>query len=187
MSAPFECLRRWQHLMTRLFGQSHSPGTASSNGLNRKRDPLAAANAHRDQRLLPARPFQIRKRLYGQDRSGRTDGMTKGNRSAIRVHEVLIQPEFPKGRKGLRGESLVRFDHVEIANGQAGPFEKGADRGNRPDAHLSGFDPGVGVANGRASGVSPCVLIACSEARTRAAARSLMPEALPAVTVPPLR
>jgi hypothetical protein len=57
--------------------------------------------------------------------------------------------------------------------------------GHGADAHVLGLDAGVRVATRRARGLRPRAATRSPEASTTAPAPSLMPEALPAVTVPP--
>ena len=87
----------------------------------------------------------------------------------------------------LRGERLVRLDDVEVARPSSpARSEHLLHRRDRADAHDLGVDAGMGVARRtRARGFSPSALARVGGGEhDGAAAPSLMPEALPAVTVP---
>ena len=86
---------------------------------------------------------------------------------------------------GLGGEGFVGFHQIEVGDLPAGLLQRRARRRDRADAHDRGIDTGLRpsrrcgrAASGRARLASSAVI------STSAAAPSLMPEALPAVTVP---
>ena len=85
-------------------------------------------------------------------------------------------------------EGLVQLDDVDC---RAGSGRCGravfARRGSGPMPMMRGSTPAVAMATMRARGVKPWRLAASALAMSRAAAPSLTPEALPAVTVPGLR
>ena len=82
------------------------------------------------------------------------------------------------------GEGLVGLDHVHLVHRHAGLLHDLDCRVVGAHAHEAGSSGGGGVAYDRASGFSPRRSANSREVTTSAAAASLTPEALPAVTVP---
>jgi hypothetical protein len=122
-------------------------------------------------------------------RAGGADRVADGDGAAVDVHLGRVPGRAPcSPRAGLGGEGLVGFDQVEIGDGfQPARAQRLAAGRDRAGAHDRRVDAGVAQEAMRASGVRPrrggsaLALIT-----TRAAAPSLMPLALPAVTVPSL-
>ena len=114
--------------------------------------------------------------------------MAECDRAAVGVHVlgVLGQPELAQHGQRLGGEGLVEFDQVDFADGEPEPGQQLAGRRHRSDAHDARRHAGRGKPRTRARGVRPWRFTAASEAIIIAAAPSLTPEELPAVTVPPL-
>src|SRR5882672_3357537 len=79
-----------------------------------RRDALAAANTHRHQRIAAADALQLVQRLDRDDGAGGADRMSERNTAAVRIHLGRIRPEIFHHRTRLRGERLVRFNHVHI-------------------------------------------------------------------------
>src|SRR5262249_28116615 len=63
--------------------------------------------------------------------------------AAVDVDLRGVPAEVLVDRAGLRGESLVGLDQVEIADVPAGLLERRARGRNRPGAHDGGVDAGV--------------------------------------------
>ncbi len=140
-----------------------------------------------------ARPFLASRLLHfvqqrdQHTRAGRTDRMTDGDGAAIDVDLRRIPAEILVDRAGLRGESLIGLDQVEVVDLPAGLLQRRARGRDRAGAHDRRIDAGMGPRHDAGQRL---------EARawrprlafisTTAAAPSLMPEALAAVTVPSL-
>src|SRR6516225_1140099 len=74
-------------------------------------DALAAADAHRRERVSAAGPPELIQRLDGQDGTGSADRMAKRDTAAVGVRLVRRQPEFADDSERLRGERLIDFEH----------------------------------------------------------------------------
>ena len=113
--------------------------------------------------------------------------MAERDGAAVGVHVrgVVGQAELAQHRERLRGEGLVELDHVDLRRA-SGPRAPAALRvaGTGPMPMMRGATPAAAMPTTRAIGVRPCARAAASEATISAAAPSLTPEALPAVTVP---
>ena len=95
-------------------------------------------------------------------------------------------PELRAGRDALAGEGLVEFDDVEIRAGAGPAARRACGSPARADAHDARRNARRGPAQDAGDrGRDHSVVAAASEATISAAAPSLTPDALPAVTVPP--
>src|SRR5665213_3390282 len=112
--------------------------------------------------------------------------MTDGDRAAVDVDLGWIEAEFAHHRQRLRREGLVGLDEIEIGDLPAGLFERLAGGRDRPGSHDFGIDPGVRPRRDARQGFRPRFFASSADIRTMAAAPSLSPEALAAVTDPSL-
>ena len=120
-------------------------------------------------------------------RAGRADRMADRDRAAVDVDLAGIPAEVLVDRAGLRGERLVRLDQVEVADVPAGLLQRGARGRDRPGAHDRRIDAGMRPRHdARERRLAALGGLARRSSAPRAAAPSLMPEALAAVTVPSL-
>ena len=87
-------------------------------------------------------------------------------------------------RERLRREGLVGFDEVEVGNRPAGLLQRVAGGRERARAHDRRVDAGRRPAGDAGERGRPRLWASASVISTRAAAPSLIPDALPAVTVP---
>ena len=55
---------------------------------------------------------------------------------------VRIEVEFADAGDGLRGEGLVEFDQVDVADGKFRPLERLPGGGDRAEAHAGRVHPG---------------------------------------------
>ena len=95
------------------------------------------------------------------------------------------QAQLAHDRECLRSERLVDLEHVDVLDLEAGPLQHRTHRRHRADAHDPRLHAGVAVGHQPAHGL-PAVRVGVVGVgiSTTAAAASLMPAALPAVTVP---
>src|SRR5712671_921066 len=85
-----------------------------SDPLEDRGDALAAADAHRDERVALLRALELVERLHGEDGSCGADRMAERHRAAVRIHFRRIQSQIPGYRHRLRSEGFVRFDHIHV-------------------------------------------------------------------------
>ena len=113
--------------------------------------------------------------------------MADRDRAAVHVDALLVEPELADAREHLAREGLVELDAVEVADrrGRRAPSTL-RTAGTGPTPITAGSTPATALATiarpdraARARGVAP------RSASTTAAAPSLMPAALPAVTCRP--
>ncbi len=95
-----------------------------SESLEDRGDALAAADAHRYQRVPAARTVQLVERLHGDQTTGGADRMTDRDPAAVGIDLVQRQVEIPHDGERLGGEGLVELDGVEVLDLQAGAFEQ---------------------------------------------------------------
>ena len=126
------------------------------------------------------------RRREREPRARHAERMAERDGAAVRVDVlgVVRQPELAQAGQRLRGERLVQLDHVEVADLEPEPRHQLLRRRHRADAHDARRHAGRRHAGDAREGFSPCFFTAASEASSSAAAPSLTPEALPAVTVP---
>ena len=111
------------------------------------------------------------------------------DRAAVHVHLLVVEAELADDREALRRERLVQLDEVEVADGRAPVRSSSLRHGrHRPDPHHARVDARDRTADEPAERLDAQSSRARSSlAITSAAAPSLTPLALPAVTVPPSR
>ena len=73
--------------------------------------------------------------------------MAQRHRPAIGVHLRRIEAQLLRHGQRLCRKGLVRLDHVEIADRQAGALHQRLDRRNRTDAHHLGPHARMGIAD----------------------------------------
>jgi hypothetical protein len=114
--------------------------------------------------------------------------MADGDCAAIDVDDRRIPAEILVDRAGLGGEGFVGFDQIEIADCFQPAFSSALrDAGIGPVPMILGSTPAVAQDTMRASGLMPRRDSFFFRIISRAAAApSLRPDALPAVTVPSL-
>src|SRR3546814_13273152 len=117
-------------------------------------DTLATADAHGRQTVSASGALKLENELGRDDRTGGADGMPKGDSAAIRIHLGRIEAEITRNRTRLRRECLVRLDHVEICDSQAGATH-GIGCGRYGHAPHIGRDDAIGRAGGGERGGPP--------------------------------
>ena len=118
-------------------------------------------------------------------RAAGADGMAEGDGAAMHIHRRRIEAQFAIHGQCLHAEGLVQFEEVHLVKRPAG--FRGTLRTASMGARLnhSGSRPLVAWARMTAIGFRPSSLARSALVTTTAAAPSLTPGALPAVTVPP--
>ena len=138
-----------------------------------------------------ARPFLASRRCISYSRvtstraPGRADRMAERDGAAVDVDLRGIPAEVLVDRAGLGGEGLVGLDQVEVVGRPAGLLQRHAAGRDRPGAHDRRIDAGGRPGDDARQRLQAALLRPrLAVISTTAAAPSLMPEALPAVTVP---
>ena len=105
----------------RLVERRDVAHAAGLHPFQRERDALSDADAHGRQRMAAAAPLQFLGRGQREARAGHAERMAERDRAAVGVHlgSIVGEPELAQHREALRGEGLVQFDHVEVADLQA--------------------------------------------------------------------
>ena len=119
--------------------------------------------------------------------SGHPEGMAKRDGAAVWIYSGIVvgDAELAEAGERLRGECFVELDDVHLIEREswlsASAFR---DDGTGPIPMIRGSTPATAEETIRAIGSRLCFLTASSDAMRSAAAPSLMPEELPAVTDP---
>ena len=95
-----------------------------------------------------AAALQLLGRGQSEARARHAERMAERDRAAVGVHmrRVVGEAELAHHGEALGGEGFVQFDHVDVADLEAEPFEQAQRRGRRADAH----DPRRDAGDGRA-------------------------------------
>src|SRR5687767_7358390 len=93
-------------------GRRITPQVYRLCALENRRDALAAADAHRHERVALADALKLEKCLDGEDASGRADRVPKRDRAAVRVDLCGIETQILGHRHGLHGKGFVGLDDV---------------------------------------------------------------------------
>ena len=75
--------------------------------LENRRNPLTAADTHRDQRTLASGPGQLIERFDRQDRAGGSKGVAQRDTAPVGIGALRRQFEFPANGQGLGGKGFV--------------------------------------------------------------------------------
>ena len=75
--------------------------------LANRRDPLTAANAHRDQTHACLRPGQLIERFDRQDAAGGSNGVAQRDAAAVGVGAVLRPFEFPAASQAWAAQASL--------------------------------------------------------------------------------
>src|SRR5512135_1247889 len=124
---------------------SGTSGIRGSHALDDHGDPLAAADAHRDQAVALAGAMQFVHRLDRQDAPGGSDRVAQGDGAAVRIDLRGVEPEVLADAQRLGRERLVGLDDVDLGDREAGLGERAADRAHWAEAHDLRVDAGVAV------------------------------------------
>src|ERR1700730_1013269 len=113
--------------------------TLCSRALENRGDTLAAADAHRRERIATSNAVQFVKSLRGDDGARRAYRVTQRNSRTIRVHLIWIQLKLARHRAGLRCKGFIRLDHVELTCPQPGATQCESARRYGTYAHVRGI------------------------------------------------
>ena len=165
------------------------PELAASNSLQRQGDPLPHPDAEGGDGPLAAAPLQFVQRRSA--RAGAAHAQADGRARWRRRCGFTCSASSGRPRPRSTASAWLAnasFSSITSKSPIFSPVAPAASRtaGHRADAHDPRRDAGRGHAeHPRARASGPCALAAASDGRIIAAAPSLTPEALPAVTVPP--
>lgn len=159
----------------------------SRNSFQQLGNSLTNADAHGDQGQGPSGSAIVSSRAAVK--VSRTPLIPRGGLAlwravGIDVGCVIRQSQRSQHGQGLRCERLVDLDDIQVFDAQLVAFQQPIGGWYRPDAHDSGATPAVAAPTTRASGRSPNSSTFLSDASRMAAAPSLIPLELPAVTDP---
>src|SRR6266511_3208724 len=172
-------------MSSRSYCRSHLVMNLRS-ALDGERNAHPAADAQRRQAALGVALLHLVQQRHKDAGARSTDRMTDGDGTPVDIHDTGIPSHVLVDRDRLCGERFVRFDKIEIRDLPARFFERPARGRDRSRAHDFRSTPAVTHDAMRASGVTPRRLASDAFMTTNAAAPSLRPDALPAVTVPSL-
>jgi hypothetical protein len=110
--------------------------------------------------------------------------MAERNSAASRIHLVAIEPELLDHGDRLDRECFVQFEQIDVRRLQLRAIECLLDGWHGTHAHDGGIDSGGGKREDARQRLPSEHRARSAVATTTAAAPSLMPDALPAVTVP---
>ncbi len=163
------------------------PDRGPSGPLEDRGDPLPAADTHGDQCVASRRyGCSSYSALTARMAPVAPIGWPSPIATAVRIGPLRGRSKFPHDGQRLRGERLVHLDHIQIIHAHARAVQHRAHRRHRAHAHDRGARR---RQRHRRRGAQRAMPVAARRTRrsasTTAAAASLIPAALPAVTVPP--
>src|SRR5690606_1120130 len=120
-----------------------------SDALERHRNALADANAHRCQRELCAALAQLKRRRACNARTRHAKRMAERDCAAIRVHvlRVLGNAEVAEHGDALGGKSFIELDDVEVGRLDAEARAELMRRRGRANTHDARLDAGNRTAD----------------------------------------
>src|SRR6202158_6161505 len=96
----------------------------SVHHLDRHRDALPDADAHRGERALAAALLHAVHRGHGEARAAHAERVAERDGAAMRVDEIgiVLDAELAQAGDALRGEGFIELDQIEIADLQSQPL-----------------------------------------------------------------
>ncbi len=111
--------------------------------------------------------------------------MSQGDSAAVYIQLVKVKAQVMSNSYRLGGKGFIRLNQIKIADLHACLIQNLLGGGHRPIPMMEGSTPASSPAIQVAMGVMPSSFALSSLMTMMAAAPSLIPEALPAVTIPP--
>src|SRR5258706_2258558 len=99
------------------------------------RDPLAATDAGAGDAVAPPAPAELEEERQDQARPRGAERVAEGDRPAVHVDPLAIEPQLLLDRQVLRRERLVDLEQVDLAQGQTGALQDEADGRHGADPH----------------------------------------------------
>src|SRR5262245_32802833 len=125
----------------------------SGGAFEDRRQALADADAHRRDPVAAAAAAELVKEGGGEAGAGAAERVAEGDRAAVDVEPLLVDPELADAGEDLRGEGLVELDQVDLVELEAGGGEGTGDRLDRADPHVGGVDAGDAGGDDPAEGL----------------------------------
>src|SRR5918999_3847956 len=85
---------------------------------------LSAASADRRAAEVHAAPAHLVRQGEDEARAARADGMAEGDRAAVHVDELLVEPEHTGHVQRDGGERLVHLEQAEVVHVELSPLER---------------------------------------------------------------
>src|SRR6185295_10155712 len=108
--------------------------------LDDRRDALPDSHAQRCDPVAAPPASQLPDQRRQDPGSGAAERVAEGDRAAVDVQPLLVDPELADAGEDLGGERLVDLDQVDLVEAQAGGVERPSNRGHRPHSHVRGVD-----------------------------------------------
>src|SRR4051794_35592402 len=105
-------------------------------------EALADADAEGGDPVLAAAAAQLAAEGAGEAGAGAAERVAEGDRAAVDVEPLFVDPELTGAGEDLGGERLVDLDQVDVVEREAGVGERVGYRLQRPDAHDRRVDAG---------------------------------------------
>ena len=106
-----------------------APSISSALGvLDDRRHALADADAEGGDAVAAAAAAQLPDEGVSEAGAGAAERVAEGDRAAVDVEPLLVDPELAGAGEDLGGEGLVDLDQVDLVERQAGGVERPADR-----------------------------------------------------------
>src|ERR1044072_9906854 len=126
----------------RAIGHVSVQRLAPSDGFEHGRQALADADAHGRNAEPAAAAAQLAEKGGGEAGAGAAEWVAEGDRAAVDVEALLVEPELSGAGEDLGGEGLVELDQVDLVDREARGGKGARDRLDRADAHVCGVVPG---------------------------------------------
>src|SRR5262249_21133737 len=78
--------------------------------------PLSHAHTERGERVAPAAAAQLVEQRHDEPSAAHPERMSDGDRAAVDVHLVLVEPELANHDEALGSERLVQLDEVDVGD-----------------------------------------------------------------------
>src|SRR5271155_2320054 len=103
--------------------------------LDNGRDSLADPDTHRRHAERDSAPAHLMRQRHHQPRPGASQRMAERDRAAVQVEALFVNFEIGVAREHLRGELLVDFEQVDVADFESRTRQRFVRRGYRTPSH----------------------------------------------------